>query len=297
MQWHARLGYAVLACCCSASAGGSWAGAGRVFRASCYSPRSVIAHVRGQAHPDHLVGHNPMGALSVLAMLAFLLIQVGTGLVGDDEISFTGPLNRFVDTAKGLAATWYHKRVGQWVIVGLVVLHVAAVLFYLWKKRDNLIGPMLHGDKVLAGAVAPSRDDMASRMTALVVLAACGGSRRLAGPARQLIRGGAPSDAGDLLRALRRRARLEGLHRIRQPLGNATDAGSRAADARHVLQSSRPCAKSFASTPGAGRRPLLPEIRPGAGRPAGRIRAAARRAVHGHGGWRSGGLLRAASAR
>jgi cytochrome b len=175
MQWHARLGYAVLALLlfriCWGFIGGRWSR----FSSFVHSPRSVVAHLSGQAHPDHLVGHNPLGALSVLAMLAFLLAQVGTGLIGDDEISFTGPLNRFVDNAQGLAATWYHKRIGQWVIVGLVVLHIAAVLFYLWKKRENLIRPMLHGDKTIAGAVAPSRDDAASRVAALLVLAACGG--------------------------------------------------------------------------------------------------------------------------
>ena len=174
MHWHARLGYAVLTLLlfrlCWGFLGGRWSR----FSAFLYSPRSLLAHLRGQAHPDHLVGHNPVGALSVLAMLVFLLIQVATGLVGDDEISFTGPLNKFVDSARGLAATWYHKRIGQWVIVGLVVLHIAAVLFYLWKKRDNLIRPMLHGDKWLAATVAPSRDDAASRLRALVIFAACG---------------------------------------------------------------------------------------------------------------------------
>jgi cytochrome b len=174
MPWHARLGYAALTLLlfrlCWGFGGGRWSR----FSSFLYSPRSVIAHLRGQAHPDHLVGHNPLGAFSVLAMLLLLLIQVATGLVGDDEISFTGPLNKFVDNARGLEATWYHKRVGQWLIVGLIALHLAAVLFYLWKKRDNLIKPMLDGDKVVARAVEPSRDDTASRITALLVLAACG---------------------------------------------------------------------------------------------------------------------------
>ncbi len=175
MQWHAWLGYAALTLLlfriCWGFLGGRWSR----FSSFLYSPRSVIAHLRRQAHPDHLVGHNPMGALSVLAMLAFLLLQGATGMVGDDEISFTGPLNKFVDNANGLAATWYHKRVGQWVIVALVVLHIAAVLFYLWKKQDNLVKPMLYGDKTMARTVAPSRDDMASRITALIVSAVCGG--------------------------------------------------------------------------------------------------------------------------
>ena len=175
MEWHARMGYAVLTLLLFRIVWGLVGGRWSRFASFIYSPGSVINYLRGKPHPDHLVGHNPLGAGSVFAMLAFLLAQVATGLIGDDEISFTGPLNKFVESSKGLAATWYHKRVGQWVIVGLVVLHIAAVLYYLWKKKDNLIRPMLQGDKELPATVLPSRDDTASRVAALVVLAACAG--------------------------------------------------------------------------------------------------------------------------
>jgi cytochrome b len=40
----------------------------------------------GRAHPDHWIGHSPLGALSVFAMLGILVIQVSTGLVADDEL-------------------------------------------------------------------------------------------------------------------------------------------------------------------------------------------------------------------
>ena len=117
------------------------------------------------------VTHNPLGAGSVFAMLLVLLAQVGSGLVSDDEISFTGPLNRFVSSANGLLATWYHKQVGQWLIIGLVVLHITAILFYLWRKKDNLIKPMLSGDK--PGSAASSRDDAQSRLVAAVIFGIC----------------------------------------------------------------------------------------------------------------------------
>ncbi|HSI55000.1 MAG: cytochrome b/b6 domain-containing protein [Ramlibacter sp.] len=175
MEWHARIGYTVLTLLLFRIVWGLVGGRWSRFASFIYSPGSVINYLRGKPHPDHLVGHNPLGAGSVFAMLAFLLAQVATGLIGDDEISFTGPLNKFVESSKGLAATWYHKRIGQWVIVGLVVLHIAAVLYYLWKKKDNLIRPMLRGDKELPATVLPSRDDAASRLAALVVLAACAG--------------------------------------------------------------------------------------------------------------------------
>lgn len=176
MEWHARIGYAVLTLLLFrlvwGFAGGHWSR----FASFVRGPSHVAAYLRGQSHPDSLVGHNPLGALSVLAMLIVLLAQVATGLVGDDEIAFTGPFNRFVTSAQGLAATWYHKRIGQWVIAALVALHIGAVLFYLWRKGENLVRPMLHGDKVVdTAATVPSRDDTRSRATALVVLLACAG--------------------------------------------------------------------------------------------------------------------------
>lgn len=176
MEWHARMGYAVLTLLLFRIVWGFVGGRWSRFAAFVYSPRSLLDYLRGAAHPDHLVGHNPLGAGSVFAMLAVLLAQVATGLVGDDEVSFTGPLNRFVESSKGLAATWYHKRVGQWLILGLVILHIAAVLYYLWKKNNNLIRPMIQGDKTLGHAAPASRDDAASRLAALAVLMACAGA-------------------------------------------------------------------------------------------------------------------------
>ena len=175
MQWHARLGYAVLTLLLFRLVWGFIGGHWSRFRSFLYAPSSVLAYVGGRAHPDHLVGHNPLGAGSVFAMLLVLLAQVGTGLFADDEIAFTGPLNRFVKTSTGLAATWYHKAVGQWLIVALVLLHVAAIVYYVKRKRESLVLPMIVGDKELEAPATPSRDDAASRVVALVVLAVCAG--------------------------------------------------------------------------------------------------------------------------
>lgn len=172
IAWHARFGYAILTLLLFRLVWGFVGGHWSRFATFLYSPRSVVAYLRGRSHPDHLVGHNPLGAGSVFALLAFLLAQAGTGLFSDDEISFTGPLNRFVSSARGLAATWYHKEVGQRVLIALVILHVAAIAYYLWKK-DNLVGPMVAGDKQLAHAARSSRDDTRTRLAALAILAAC----------------------------------------------------------------------------------------------------------------------------
>ena len=170
MQWHARLGYAVLALLLFRLVWGFVGGRWSRFGSFIYGPTSVAAYLRGKAHPDHLIGHNPLGAGSVFAMLLVLLAQVGTGLVADDEISFTGPLNRFVSTSKGLAATWYHKQVGQWLIIALVVLHIAAIVYYQVRKRQNLVRPMVVGDKEVDHPAAASRDDAVTRLGAAAVL-------------------------------------------------------------------------------------------------------------------------------
>ena len=171
LDWHSRLGYAVLALLLFRLAWGFVGGRWSRFASFLYAPSSVVAYLRGRPHPDHLVGHNPLGAGSVFAMLLVLLAQVGTGLVSDDESAFQGPLNRYVSSAKGLAATWYHKRIGQWLLLALVVLHLAAIAYYVVRRKDSVVRPMVVGDKQVHGPAAPSRDDAASRALALVVLA------------------------------------------------------------------------------------------------------------------------------
>ncbi|AMO22974.1 cytochrome b/b6 domain-containing protein [Ramlibacter solisilvae] len=173
MAWHARLGYAMLALLLFRIVWGFVGGRWSRFSAFAFSPRDIFRHLRGDSGPDALVGHNPLGAGSVFLMLFFLLAQVATGLVGDDEIAFTGPLNRFVESATGLAATSYHKGVGQWVLLALALLHIAAVVFYLVRRKDNLVRPMIVGDKELLHPTEPSRDDLSTRLRALAVLAAC----------------------------------------------------------------------------------------------------------------------------
>src|SRR5690606_8036457 len=89
----------------------------------------------------------------------------------DDEIAFAGPLTRFVSNALVALATGYHKDIGPFLVLGLVGLHVLAIIFYVRVRKQQLIRPMLDGDKVLPQAATPSRDDALSRTLALVMLA------------------------------------------------------------------------------------------------------------------------------
>jgi cytochrome b len=114
-----------------------------------------------------------LGSLSVFGLLGILAVQVGTGLVADDEIANTGPLISLVSGAVSSAATAWHKTGGQWLIFTLVGLHVAAILFYRLRKRIDLVGPMLHGDKLLATEAPDTGDTTLRRVLALLIGAGC----------------------------------------------------------------------------------------------------------------------------
>lgn len=173
MVWHFRLGYSVLVLLLFRIVWGLVGGRWSRFGAFIYSPRSVLNYLRGWGKPEHSVGHSPIGAGSVFAMLGFLLAQAGSGLLSDDEIAFAGPLTRFVSNATVRLATNYHSNIGKWVLLALVGLHLAAIIFYLRRRKHKLLHAMLHGDKELAMTAPASRDDTTSRLTALAVLGLC----------------------------------------------------------------------------------------------------------------------------
>ena len=171
MVWHMRSGYAIFTLLAFrlvwGFAGGHWSR----FRTFVYAPATSLRYLRGGSlpHEHHHIGHNPLGAGSVFALLGILALQVATGLVADDEILSTGPLIKYVNSATSEIATRWHKNYGQWIIVALVVLHIGAITFYWLKRKQNLVGPMLHGDKLLGADVPPSVDNGRSRLLALAV--------------------------------------------------------------------------------------------------------------------------------
>jgi len=177
MTWHLRIGYCIFALIVFRLVWGFVGGHWSRFASFIYGPARVLRYLRNRHAAGDLfhVGHNPLGSASVFAMLAILIVQVATGLIGDDEIANIGPLNRFVSTATGVAATAWHKGAGFGIILVLVVLHVLAIVFYRVRKKQDLIGPMFSGDKRLPGAVPASADDRMSRVRALAIVLASAG--------------------------------------------------------------------------------------------------------------------------
>ena len=175
MTWHMRSGYAIFTLLAFRLVWGFVGGHWSRFATFFYAPSTSVGYLRGASRPHelHYVGHNPLGAWSVFALLGVLAAQVATGLVADDEISSNGPLLKYVSSATSRIATHWHKDFGQWTIVTLAVVHVGAIAYYWRRRGQNLVAPMLHGDKLLAADVPAAVDSAGSRALALAIAAAC----------------------------------------------------------------------------------------------------------------------------
>lgn len=171
MVWHMRLGYAVAALLIFRVVWGLVGGHWSRFASFVYGPAAYLRYLSGRARAEDRfeVGHNPLGALSVFAMLGWLALQVGSGLIADDEIATAGPLVRFVSSETSLSWTAHHKSWGQWLLFALVGLHLLAIVFYSWRKGRQLVAAMLGGDKEVPVATPPSRDSAMTRALAAVL--------------------------------------------------------------------------------------------------------------------------------
>lgn len=110
-------------------------------------PRAVWSHVRlaDTSIPPATLGHNPMGGWSVIALLLMVCVQFGSGLFAVDVDGIeSGPLSYLVEFDQGRSAAKLHG-VSFNLLLALIVVHIAAVLFYLFAKRRNLIWAMITG--------------------------------------------------------------------------------------------------------------------------------------------------------
>lgn len=146
--WHVRCGYAVLLLAATRIVWGFVGTRHARFSDFVHGPRAILRYLREGTGADgqRIVGHNPLGALMVLALLAMLLAQALLGLFANDQVMSTGPLFGYVSAETSDRLTSLHKQLFDVIVVAIVV-HIAAALFYLWARRENLILPMITGRK------------------------------------------------------------------------------------------------------------------------------------------------------
>jgi cytochrome b len=146
--WHLRFGYAVLGIAIVRLLWGFAGTQHAQFRAFVRGPSAVVRYARSlmTSEPQRFVGHNPLGAIAIVAMLGLLLAQAITGLFANDQIMNTGPLFGYVSASLSDRVTAIHKQLFD-VVVAVIALHIVAALAYWICKRDNLIVPMITGRK------------------------------------------------------------------------------------------------------------------------------------------------------
>lgn len=167
--WHRRLGYAVLVLVVFRVVWGFVGTRHARFASFVRGPRALLAYLR--AGGSATVGHNPLGALSVLALLALLMLQAATGLFANDEIMNMGPFYGWIAPELSNRITSLHRASSDWLLA-LIGLHVAAVAFYVGVRGQPLVSAMITGRKP-ATAVPEAEATTGSRvLLACVIVAA-----------------------------------------------------------------------------------------------------------------------------
>lgn len=123
-----------------------------------------------QKHNDYHTGHNPAGGWMVIALLSIIALQVITGLLGNDDIGFSGPLADLVTKEVSDSATQIHVFIFD-LLLAFIWLHLVAVFFYVLVKNQNLIKAMLTGKKPFAQAGKTTHLFFVSKLRVILVLA------------------------------------------------------------------------------------------------------------------------------
>lgn len=168
MIWHGRLGILIAGLIGFRLAWGLVGSTHSRFSNFVRGPAAIAAYLRGSWHG---LGHNPLGALSVLGLLTVLGLQATGGLFANDDIAFQGPLYGLVSKDTSDWMTGLHRK-GFWLVLALVALHIAAIVFYTRVKGEKLVGAMLSGQKEVADhrpAEAPSGGSAIALLFALAV--------------------------------------------------------------------------------------------------------------------------------
>ena len=168
IEWHGKLGLAIIGLVSFRLVWGLLGSTYARFGQFLPGPAKIRAYLKGEWHG---AGHNPLGAFSVLALLGLLVLQGTTGLFANDDIAFTGPLYSLVSESLSQRLTGLHH-LGADLLMILVGLHVAAIVFYVRVKKDNLVLPMLTGWKEGKAGESATGGGPLALLVALAVAAA-----------------------------------------------------------------------------------------------------------------------------
>jgi len=168
MVWHGRCGLAVIGLLVFRLAWGFLGPTYARFAQFVRGPAAIGAYLRGAWRG---AGHNPLGALSVLAMLGALLLLAGTGLFANDDIAFEGPLYALIGKELSDRIAGIHRLIEPLILL-LVAAHICAIAYYVRFRGETLILPMITGKKECEGEDAKGGGPLAFCIALALALAA-----------------------------------------------------------------------------------------------------------------------------
>lgn len=169
LDWHYRSGLALLGLVVFRIVWGLIGSSTARFSSFVRGPRTILSYLRGRfASP---IGHNPLGALSVLALLGALSLQIGLGLfAADDDWLRPGPLTGLIGEELAEDVAEWHEAAFN-LLLAVIVLHLAAIAFYLLVKRKNLVAPMVTGIVEAPPETEPMKGAAAGRLLVSAAIA------------------------------------------------------------------------------------------------------------------------------
>lgn len=175
MQWHFYLGYWTIGLLVFRVLWGFFGPRHARFSSFIHAPGAIWLYLKSMFRRDtaRSIGHNPVGGLMVILMLFLVAVQATTGLFTTDDVVWAGPYNPSVSSSTASTLSTIHS-INFNIIIGVVCLHIAAILFYALYKRQNLVVPMLHGH--LPSALVPEHEAISNSqlLKALVVSVVAG---------------------------------------------------------------------------------------------------------------------------
>ncbi|GHU13354.1 cytochrome b561 [Betaproteobacteria bacterium] len=164
IDWHAKIGLFVVGLIAFRLTWGFVGSTYARFFQFFPTPGKIIAYLKGEWHE---LGHNPLGALSVFALLALTALQVGLGLFTNDDISFQGSLYPLIDSDLSATLTGWHRYLA-YGLLAVIGLHLASIVFYKLVKKHNLIPPMLTG-KIEVADTEAGKEAKGGGIVALII--------------------------------------------------------------------------------------------------------------------------------
>ncbi len=157
MEWHARLGYLALGLILFRLIWGVVGSYHARFGHFLRGPQAVMGYAKNllNKNAEHYLGHNPIGGWSAVAMMASVAFQAVSGLFANDDVLLDGPYVNLIGKEMSDFITKLHKLNSDLLLI-LIGVHVAAIAFYYFYKKDNLVKPMVTGQKIIKNDASPT---------------------------------------------------------------------------------------------------------------------------------------------